>query len=372
MKIGILTFHRAINYGAVLQCYGLKETLKALGHDVEIIDYRPECIERYRRIVPFYEIRHTPELINKIKIFLSSIFSAFLTINANKRFDDFLNNHFSFSKIVHTPCNLPQKYDVIIFGSDQIWSPQICFGFDSIYWGQFPHNTTRLITYAASIGGHNKLKDEEWDILGSFLTSFEKISVREKQLQLDLKQKLGIDSHLDVDPTILANSFIFDNIATCPKNIPQNYVLIFSVAHTENLTDIAKLVARQTNSEIITLKAKRTFSFSKKDIEESIYIYPTIEEFLGLFKYAKCVITVSFHGTVFSVLFRKNFYSLQNHMQDRAQHFLDEIGLSYRMIPTDKESIRNFHFEPINYNKVEDKINSLKQSSLNYIHSIIE
>ena len=370
MKIGILTFHRAINYGAVLQCYSLSETLKSLGHEVEIIDYRPEYIERYRRILPLFLIRRIENISDKIKTIAESILKIGSTIDANKRFDNFLYKHFTFSNIVYRDTDIIQNYDVIIFGSDQIWSPQICYGYDQIYYGQFPKGNTRFIAYAASIGGHNKLTAAEWKIVKNYLLNFDTISVRENQLKTDL-QNIGLPTTVVVDPTILANPHIFEEIAVRPKNIPQRYVLVFSVAPTSNLMGFAHKIAKQTESKIVIVNAKKSTFFFHKRKRDIIEITPKIEEFLGLFKFATCIVTVSFHGTVFSVLFRKDFYSLYNYMQDRAQHFLTAIGLEHRLVSTSNEAIANLQFESIDYSSTEDRMNTLRHSSLEFIRQAL-
>ena len=226
-----------------------------------------------------------------------------------------------------------------------------------------------MITYAASLGGHNTLTPSEWDKVGSYLKNFDKISVREKQLLMDLKRHCGIKSDIVVDPTILANTEIFEQIATRPKDIPDKYVLVFSLAPTDNLMEFSEHIANQINCDIVCLTAVRTPIVLRKRRKHTIEVSPTIEEFLGLFKYAKCIVTVSFHGTVFSVLFRKDFYSLTNYMQDRAQQFLEGIGLDDRLVSTSKDNIIDFYVKSINYNKIDDKLRRLKYSSLEYIQS---
>lgn len=369
MKIGILTFHRATNYGAVLQCYGLYVTLKKLGHDVEVIDYRPEYIEKYRRPVPYFDIRRKKGLSAKIKLYLISLLNMQSRKDSSKRFDLFLSKEFNFSPIVLSPCQIPNVYDVIIFGSDQIWSPQICFGFDEIYWGQFPHSNCRLITYAASIGGHNHFTDGEWRQVGNYIKVFEHLSVRELQLQNDLKNHLGINSELVVDPTILVGEEAFEKIAEKPKEMPENYVLVFSVAPTKNLMGFAKRVADQLGSDIVTLSAEKTPWFFRK--EKTINVNPSVSEFLGWFKYAKCVITVSFHGTVFSVIFKKDFYSLSNYMQDRAENFLRSVGLIDRLVDSDFRTIEKLNYVSINYEGISERLKTIRKDSLRYLISCL-
>lgn len=255
MKIGILTFHRAINYGAVLQCYALYKTIEQMGHEVEVIDYRPPYIEKYRKLFSMYDFRKRKGVVSKLRFVASSLVHARSKMDANRRFDEFLNSNLTFSRIVRKPEDMPQHYDVIMFGSDQIWSPQICDGFDPIYWGQFPHAPrTRLITYAASLGGHNQLSDSEWKKAGEYLKSFSAISVREEQLRNDLRLRLGITSELVVDPTLLVNENMYNQIAVQPTM--DNYVLVFSVAPTDNLMGFAEKVADQTGAKIVSMSAK--------------------------------------------------------------------------------------------------------------------
>lgn len=365
MKIGILTFHRATNYGAVLQSFGLYKTLQSYGHDVEVIDYRPKYIEKYRRAIALFDIKREKGLLAKIKLLLISFLGIRTNIETAQRFDKFINRVFKLSSSVLSPEQMPKGYDIIFIGSDQIWSPQICFGFDEIYWGQFPHDNTRLFTYAASIGGHNHLNNEEWRKAGHYLKAFERISVREKQLQKDLKEHLDIHSELVVDPTILVNESVFDELAEKPKDMPYSYVLVFSVAPTDNLMGFAEKVANETNSKIVKLSAYNTPWVLRRGKKKTVS--PTVEEFLGWFKYAKCVVTVSFHGTVFSVLFRKDFYSLSNYMQDRAEHFLRSLNLANRLVSSDSNFINDFSYTSVDYSGVEERLAYMKEHSINFV-----
>ena len=371
MKIGILTFHRAINYGAVLQCYALCEYLTGMGHDVDVIDYRPEYIEKYRRTIPLYDIKNRKGIIGKLKQTISSFLSMSGRIEARKRFDSFLSQNFSFSKPFTSNKAFPKGYDLIVFGSDQIWSPQICNGYDPIYWGQFSHKNTRLVTYAASLGGHNQLNKNEWEIVGRYLQSFSNISVREQQLQNDLQNRLGIASELVVDPTILVKEELFERVVEKPKNLPENYVLVFSVAPTDNLMGFAEKIASQTGSVIVKISANKPTFVGSAHNESCLTANPTVGEFLGWFKYAKCVVTVSFHGTVFSVLFRKDFYSLANYMQDRAEQLLESIGLADRLQKSDRATLDNLIFKHVDYTDVDEKLKSIRKKSIEYLNKSI-
>ena len=366
MKIGILTFHRAINYGAVLQCYALSEHLKNLGHAVDVIDYQPKYIEKYRKAIPFYDIRRSKGFIGKLKELVSLFLSIKSRNEAKERFDAFLLQHFTFSKQFTKADHFPQDYDLVVFGSDQIWSPQICDGFDPVYWGQFQHKKTKFVTYAASLGGHNHLNNHEWNTVGIYIQSFSSISVREQQLQKDLQNRLGISSEVVVDPTILVKEDVFERIVEKPQNMPDNYVLVFSVAPTDNLMGFAEKVASQTGSEIVKLTAYKPVVL-RGGKTRHINVNPTIGEFLGWFKYARCVVTVSFHGTVFSVIFRKDFYSLANYMQDRAVYFLDSVGLADRLQKSDEETVQSLVYTHVDYTGIENKLIAIRKQSEDYL-----
>ena len=118
-------------------------------------------------------------------------------------------------------------------------------------------------------------------------------------------------------------------------------------------------MAQQTNSEIRVLSAHPGIS--------NVTVTPSVEEFLGWFKYARCIVTVSFHGTVFSLLFRKDFYSLENYMQDRAEQLLDSVGLSDRLVPSSDDFIRTFSFKPVDYKGFDEKLEAIKRTSQDYI-----
>lgn len=359
MKIGILTFHRALNYGAVLQCYGLYSVLKLIGHQPEIIDYRPESIERYRKFYSKLTMSQYGSFVLKVKEMVASIIISRGRRKAAHEFDSFLKKHFSVSNSFNHPLAELNGYDAIIFGSDQIWSPSICFGFDKMYWGQFEHGKTKLITYAASLGGHNILSANDKLCIKEYIKSYGHVSVRETQLRKLLKEEVGKDYPVVVDPTILAGVEVFDRIAKKPRE--KNYVLLFTLEPNENAYNFAKSIAEKKNLGIVTLKALPSYKRDDKDVQEVSAV--EVEDFLGYFKYAKYVVAISFHGTVFSVLFQRDFYSLKCSQGDRAYNFLQSVGLEKRMVDADKTIVPS----PVNYSGVAEKLEGLRSASLEYI-----
>ena len=356
MKIGILTFHRAINFGAVLQCYALYRTLSDMGHDVEVIDYRPVYIEKYRKLL-YWKNYKKLGLLKKIK---NLIFLPLTYRNKKKSaqvFDAFLNKHINTSKIVKDANDI-SSYDVIFFGSDQRWNPRICEGYDPLYYGQFPKGKTKFVSYAASLGTPQNLNKEQWDKIFLLLKSFDAISVRETKLT-EYLQSGGIEAQSVLDPTLLASKDIFERIVEKPRET--GYVLLYMLEEYSNAIEFAKNIAKQKNLKLIRVRAQASQSIRKRNSNE--VIPNSVGEFLGYFKYADYVVNISFHGTAFSVIFNKNFYTLKSRNFERAYGLLDSLGLLSRFVSSD-ETVLPSH---INYSKTNIKVTMMRESSINFI-----
>lgn len=363
MKIGILTFHRALNYGAVLQCFALQEALKSIGHEVRIIDYRPPYLESYRKGLSFYAFSKTNGLIQKIKYLLVGVLMQRKKRKSSKVFDSFIEEYFDLDSNYQSDISEIKGYDAIVFGSDQIWSPSICDGFDKVYWGDFHHQKTQLVTYAASIGGHNKIENAQVDEIRNLIKNYNAVSVRETQLQSFLLEKIGMRVPVVCDPTILVKEETFETIAKRKRD--DRYVLFFALEYDPDSISFAKNIAKQLNANVVRVGAIAELYGKDSSIEYEEAVSPA--EFCGLIKYAKCVVTISFHGTVFSTIFKKDFYSLKCSQGDRAKDYLDSVGLSERMV--DAKAI--VAYSKVDYSNFDNNINKLRQPSIDYIKSVL-
>lgn len=362
MKIGILTFHRAINYGAVLQCYALTQALKKMGHDVWLIDYRPWYFEKGRKshLAAEYTGKNP---VQNMKYAIASWLMYPSRKKTIKQFDNFLRDNFQLS-YTFSECGelYPSDYDALVFGSDQIWSPSICKGFDKVYWGDIPHSDTRFITYAASIGGHNKLSLTEIKQMCKLLKNYDSISVREVSLQQLLLKSFNMDVPLVCDPTLLVEPAVFDNIAIKP--IEKDYVLFFALEAEEGALEFAKSIASQLNCELLWLQ---TYKGIRKVSAVKTIGGVSVGEFLGYFKYARCVVSLSFHAAAFSVIFRKDFYSLACSQGDRARNLLRELELEERMV----KSRENIIFSHVDYSFVAEPLSEICQTSRKYLEQAL-
>lgn len=363
MKIGILTFHRAINYGAVLQCFALYKKIESLGHDVEIIDYRPASIEKYRLLFHKHDFIMRKGILKKIRYVLSSLLLILTKKRTAKKFDTFLNNGMKFSNIVHFPNDIPKYYDLILFGSDQIWNPETCEGLDKIYWGQFEHGRTMLVTYAASIGRINILPSSVLDEISKYIHVYNSISVREKDLNEFLANKYEINSYIVCDPTILIEKEIYEKIIKYPQTT--NYLVYYTVENDKNGYQFAYKVAEQINCSVIRLHAYLS-PLRKQKIKYDSELSPS--EFLGYIANSKCVVTNSFHATSFSIIFRKDFYCLSQKSNSRAHTLMSSLGIENRLI----DSISDIKFTPVDYSQIDENITCYRRQSELFLSKILK
>ncbi len=363
MKVGILTFHRAINYGAVLQCYSLYHTLVKLNCDVEIVDYRPWFVERYRRNFVLKEFMESPSLLSKFRYIANRFLSMRNRRKASEVFSFFLRN-FNFSPEVYSKNDIYGRYDIIFYGSDQIWNPTICRGFDDFYWGKGDLKSKKC-AYAASIGETRSFEKETWNTISLLLQNFDEIAVREESFCTQLKEMLKISSTWVLDPSLLSSN-VFDQLLVKPKE--DNYIFLFTVQKEEKEVQTAKLFAEQMGCKIIQARAIK--SFRKADYHNGIEYMDSISpgEFCGYIKHATLVLTNSFHATAFSVNYNKDFYIMKNGAQERMNSLVNKLMLSDRII-TPGEFVE---FKSIDYSKANSKLMEMREQSMLYIKKCLD
>ena len=354
MKIGILTFHCAHNYGAVLQCYATQEFLRSKGYDVEIINYRPKyLLQPYllfniRRI-----ISRNPILM--LKKVIKEILTFHIRYKRWKGFEKFINNRLILSEWVEKT-SISSKYDIYIVGSDQIWNNGIT-NRDDIYFCKFPFEKgcKKYISYAASMEATTLDKNA---LYKNLLNDFDAISVREKNIQNLLTPYTNLPIQHVLDPTLMVSPKIWDSLPSKSDN-KDKYVVVYQVAENPNTIRIAEHIAKQIGTKVKILVAwiGRNSSIKFQDA--------TPEEFVNTIRNAACVVTTSFHGTAFSLIFNRPFYTikLSNSGNTRSTSLLKSISLEDRLI-----GINDFpSFSDIDYNNVNNKLEILRKESQEFL-----
>lgn len=349
-KIGIITFHRALNYGAVLQAYALCESLKKLDSNivVEIIDYRNDNIEKGRklkeRLLPFS---------------IKNVLRTFLLVKKVKKFNIFINGNLSLSKKIYSKDNfieLSRDYDKIIVGSDQVWNFNIT-GNDKNYL--LDSLTCSKYSYAASLG-LNYLDNETLEVFKKLLCDFKMISVREEEAK-EILRKISSKIIVTLDPTLLLTANDWKNIVDYKKN--DKYILVYNIKKPDYLLDIAKKVSNETNYKVVFIPNGIFPKFGKLE-------FPSISRFVGLFKNAEYVLTNSFHGTVFSTIFHKKMLIELNSKgtgNDRIVTLTKMCGLENRVFAGEY----NIIYEDINWKNVDKLIQERRIESINYLKDVV-
>lgn len=362
MKIGILTFHCAHNYGAVLQCYALQQYLLSLGHEVVVINYRPEYLLDPYTVFPKLSIYSWKGKLTRL---INFVITFYIRIVRHRVFEDFINKYLKLSDVVRTKHDIEKlDYDVFIMGSDQIWNPKITKGFDDVYFGYFDTKRgAKKIAYAASLG-LSSLTEEQKSYLQNSMSNFDAIGVRENNMK-DLLQPLTAKSVVQVlDPTLLLDRKIWESLSSKSSLSKEKYVLTYQVEVNKNVNRIAYLIAKQLDAKVIQLVAWPKFNYANEDIRQ--VAGPL--EYISYIKYAECVVTSSFHGTAFSIIFRRPFYvvdlqSLRKGSNERMKTLLSEFHLEERYISENGNPV----YHNINYSTVEDIIKYRKNSSRDFL-----
>ena len=353
MKIGILTYHRSNNYGALLQAIALRKVLSDAGHQVSYIDYWP-TFQRHRYLLFSWNwmMKTQKGLPKKIKYIKSCIANYKYRKTRKMVFSAFISEY-----ILPYVSSQSDSYDVVIHGSDQIWRKQPEINtYDPVYFGNNNIKARKKITYAASMGFLPN-RDKDISILKDYLSYLDCISVREKNL-LEFVSSLGYSARLVLDPTLLISSTQWKEFFKI-KSVDKSYVFYYQLQNTFDIDKIRKF------SEIHNCDLKIISGKSKSfDSSSDIYSIENPKQFLELLSNAKYVFTSSFHGLAFALLFHKQFYSSFNKL-DRAYSLLSSLGLLNRLI----EPKADFSYEDIeiDYNSVDDKLNKLRDESLSYL-----
>lgn len=357
-KVGILTFHRAVNYGAVLQTYALQKTCESLGASVEIIDYRCDRVEKF-----YYKILSTK---NTWKENIKNIIFNKKQKARNTAFEQFRNEYLAQSKY---PCytkkelnKIEKMYDEFIVGSDQVWNYK-CIDGDATFLLDFVSDAKKKHSYAASLGKMTADEIEKMQF-SQYLSEFNSISIREKEGIKLIQSLIDGKVHLDVDPTLLLDKEDWLKASTYQES--EDYLLVYSVNLPKKVMDAARMIAQEKKLKIVVITLENKY-IAKNDECDASTCSPN--EFLGYFANAEYVVTNSFHGTVFSIIFEKQFVTIQNSQKgldnSRLVTLLNNVGLESRLLDTYQSC------ESINYNAVGKKLEKLKNESIEYLSSIL-
>lgn len=360
-KIGILTFHRAINYGAFLQAYALKTHLISQGYDVSIIDYWPRAHENiYKLFTPNW--RNHSFKRNIIYPFLC-LLGYYRASKRKKKMNSLFYYYFNISILprYESPESLKTLYlDCIIYGSDQIWwnskLPNYK-GFDPVYWGEFVDHSIKKITYAPSMGVID-INNKEEQTIKSFLKNFKYISVRESNFKNAITSLTEKEIAVVLDPVFLLSKEQWDKI--CTPIHRKKYILYYNLLKSTEADKLVNKLKQELHCGIVEITGKvYPLKMGKRYIQTADAI-----EFISLIKNADFVVTTSFHGTAFSIIFEKQFYALgMGNNSGRVKSLLEILGIENRLLK-DSSNLDNSYLD---YSSIRERLQLAISDSKKYL-----
>lgn len=374
-RIAVINRTNFKNYGSVLQCFALCEAIKQLGYESEIVWVNGGISDhydiRFRKIFSsMLTLLVNPGLLNELKRNIKSINATVISEETDRLFNQFVNNYINRS--FYTTRQLTRiarsnYYDVFICGSDQIWNPHSLY-LDPLLFLQFAPKNKR-IAYAPSLGceeipAHNKKK------LSRYVKSISYVSIRETKGAMLLHDLIGVNYPVVCDPTLLLDSNFWNNYTE--DNRKNNYVLCYFLnVPSEIVQKQIEEFAGQNNKTMILLNSK----FDAMTCSKLKILYPDCGpcEFLGYVKNADYIFTDSYHGMLFSIIFKKNFASIERDYKEYNQSsrqisILEELGLRERYGKYFTEQMKN----QISYSDVYKKLGYFRQKSIEYLKNSIE
>lgn len=373
MKVGIVTFHAAYNYGAMLQNYALQQTLINLGHECKTLNLRTRVQkEKYDYYIPY------SQLINK-KLFLKNLFFLPFKKRIQSKFslfENFLSNELKLTDEVESlqAYNTPDDFDCYIVGSDQCWN--LCIDdFDWSFFLNFVPEGKKKLSYSVSMGGKpSKIlenKKEELVQVRELLKSFSGISVREeltKSVVSELAAGKVVNVH--VDPTLLLTAKKWQTSFSSAPLVEGKYILLYSPYYMKEAYQHARELSKFTGLKVIVTIPSIQGMLLYSDFKLMLEVGPW--EFLNLVMNAEYTVGKSFHLLAFSIIFHKKMVAVGGRSDSRLANLLGKCGLESYACENVEELptvINNLEF--VEFEKCEKTLQEERELALSWLNGMI-
>ena len=379
MRIGVITYYNSDdNYGQILQCFALQKYLEMCGHSVFLIKYAPEKKKSFtKRILDFFYEKEK----KKYFFFVKELFFQKCNYKKNRirKFDLFKKDNIIATTNVYRSIDElrlnPPVADVYICGSDQIWNNSL-YDDNSAGWFLNFGNVPKRIAYAASFG--RMLNESEFIILKNYLKEIDFVSVREFSAKKMCESQNIKDIRVVADPTLLLNKSIYFRLMDSnEKKETMPYVFLYAL-NVKNENDICwnqvYSFAKESNLKLKYVNASG-FIAARTVVKRNKPLYLTIPEWLSSLLNSEYVITNSFHGVVFSVIFHKKFVviPLKKNMQYgnmRIYDFLKLLNLENR-IYDGNSLLQDMAKSNIDWNDVDHNLHQFIQDSKMFLENAL-
>lgn len=361
MKIGIVTFFKANNYGVCLQAMATSEFLKQQGYDVEVINY----INEYEHRIFKWSYKENNKMIGYLTSFLKNILLG-KKYYFNKGFKD-VEQYYTLTNNYYNKIEQLRdlKYDVLIAGSDQIWNPLITGGLDEVFLLQFG-NAQKRISVASSLGS-TKPSEKEKEIFKQAFEKFSAISVREQYAKECLSNLTDKNIKVLMDPTFLFNKKDWTEFLGKKSkyfNTKEKYILTYFISGKKSTYQKrVEEYAKRLNCPVWSIQFS---NYNWKVISKKI-LGATVEDFIALFLNAELILTDSFHGTAFSINLNRNFVPFKH-----SENPLRIINLLKNLGIVDRLDMPAIDYKSVNYDEVNEKLEDLREDSKEWVLNSIK
>ena len=356
-KIGIVTWHYYGNFGSALQSYASQEAIAKLGYSSEFVNYHNPKFG-------------TPDKVKDLMRLISDIFLG--QFNSRFRFGQksFAFRYLHQGKLatdINHLAEIARNYDTIVCGSDQIWAPNV---YNPVYFASFARKRTRKVSYAASIG-LNDIPDNLVPEYRRLLSDFHAVSVRENEGKELLLKKCGIESIVVLDPTLLHDAKVYEKLQRRVPGINGKYLFCYFLNENHQYRERVERYARKHDLQIVGVSDNGDDSIWMK-----CFTKLGADHFIWLINHAEVVMTDSYHGSIFSLLFHKNFYTFVRFAENspicqnsRIRQLQNYFGDNVRVIGQNDEIDENLS---IDYNQIEVRLKELRESSMEFLKNALQ
>ena len=367
------------NYGSILQTYALQSAVRNLGCDTQIIMYAEGKLAKIGRF------RNLDYAVSRIKIIIKHL-SMNILLPKQKHFlgersaafGEFINNklyltdtYFSLDKLTE----VSRKFDIILLGSDQVWHPlNYLMNFFTL---NFVPNNVKKGAYAPSFGV-SSIPSVYKKPYSEYINRIEYVSCREMAGVKLIKELTGREVPMVCDPTLLLTAKDWENCLSDKVTIPERYVFCYFIGNNPNQREVVKQYAKKNNLKVVALLHIDEYIASDEHYADYAPYNVGPAEFLYLVKHAECVMTDSFHASVFSLQFHKDFYTFNrfengngNSTSSRINSLLETVDLMDRKVKNDAK-VYDLSNKSIDYNAVDEMLKKFRASSEDYLKSIVD
>lgn len=352
-KIAILTQPLGRNYGGILQNYALQKVLQQNNFiPITINRWNNYTATKWRLFIYYFKIE---------KIIFRSNFrflKQYIHLTKKLDSDSEFNKHFQ-----------EHDYDGIIVGSDQTWRPKYSPNIYNYYLDFLQgENKSRCVAYASSFGtDHWEYTQEQTRKVKELVTRFDAVSVREDSGKDLCKAYFNIDAAHVLDPTLLLDKNLYRDLYKSKSYVSKKGIFVYVLDQKEENNRIISKTQLILEKDVFRNQPKSSYQKERKSLKDQLY--PPVETWVKSFDDADFIITDSFHGTVFSIIFNKPFITIINRSRGESRFYslLKPLGLAHRIVEKSQDLTPQLLDEYIDYNAVNKHIEIEKQKSLFFL-----